>query len=501
MWINEIVAPNKLYECFEGLDSYLCIQHPRFVKYLDLGCTTVRLLGFSDEFLGHIQKQLTFVVRDSAEKFDATIVLFKDDFQTIVKNIHFDFNPAKNLPLRIKLLTAKDKIGDVYLFSETYSKIKPVFSVETGRGFLNAFNAVTNTYYYGVRNLDPEEFIKEGHLFVQILNKILKSNTTNLVHGALVGMNNNGILFCARGQRGKSTLTVLSMMRGFEYVSDDYLTLQKEGSTVYSYPIYSIITLSPRMYNELYEELSGSRFVSNNARKDKYVINIKNFHGQFKTKYPVKFCMFPEIVADKEPSIVPCSSAEKGRAIVQLVHSTVIQMQDINDLKTIKKLFDMVKEYSFYKINLCNDIEKNTALLKKFSENYHEEKLDQPLNERMLIDITFDYANMLDVQNMCLLNMNKSVTNIYENLLRGVDKNKIIAELQKDAKMPSHIGKIINTLTDILEERELLPKNRAIDETAQPVINFNFIKEENYYFSFVEFNNDYTINLLDIKEN
>lgn len=501
MRIFEQITKEKLQECFQGLDTYLDIEHPRFVKYLDLGCKVVRILGMSDEFLGHINKQLTFVVRNYAENFDATIVPFKDDFQTIINRIHRIYDPEKNRSLRVELLVKKDQITDIYFFDQNYSKVKPIFYIEAGRGFLNAYNEDTNTYYYGVKNLDPEEFIKEGHLFVQNLNNILKSDTTNLVHGALVGMNNNGILFCARGQRGKSTLTVLSMIRGFEYVSDDYLTLKKEGHTLYSYPIYSIITLSPRMYNELYDELNGSRFVSNNGRKDKYIINIQNFHKQFKIKYPVKFCMFPEIVADKEPSIVPCTSAEKGRAIVQLIQSTVSQMQDIRDIKTITKLFNMVKVYSFYKINLCNDIEKNTACLKLFTENYKEEKLDQDLNERMLVDITFDIANILDTQTMHILQMDKSVTNIYENLLCGVDKDDIIAALKHDENMPQNITEIINAIVILAEERELLSKERVIKKNIKARINFDFIKEENYHFSFIEFNDMTVVNLLEIKEN
>lgn len=496
MILSKTLYQDKLQEYFCGIDKYLDIENPLYVKYLDLGCKTVRLLGFSDEFLGHIRKQLTFVVRDNSEKFDATLVLFQDDFKSFAKSIHDDLDFAKNFHLRIKLLRTKDKITKSNFFEDNYSKIHPVFSLDFVRGFLTAYNQKTNTYYYGVKNLEPEKFIEEGHLFVQFLNKILKDKTTNLVHGALIGMNNNGILFCARGQRGKSTLAVLSMMRGFEYVSDDYLTLKKEGNILYSYPIYSIITLSPRMYNELYDDLNGSRFVSNNARKDKYVINIQNFHGQFKTKYPVKFCMFPEIVADKEPSIVPCSCAEKGRAIVQLIQSTVSQMQDIRDTKTIAKLFDMVQNYPFYKINLCNDIEKNTKLLREFTENYSEEKLNQPLNERMLVDITFDIANILDTQKMCILNMNKTVTNIYENLLNGAAKDDIIACLKKDTNMPQHMEQIINTLAALLEERELLSKNRAINKTEPVSINFDFIKEEKYRFSFIEYAEEKNINLL-----
>ena len=171
---------------------------------------------------------------------------------------------------------------------------------------------------------------------------------------------------CARGQRGKSTLAVLAMMEGFEYVSDDYLTLEKEREDLYAHPIYSIITLSPRMYNELYDKLDGARFISNNARKDKYVINISNFHHQFKKKYPIKLCLFPEIVLDKSPSIKKCTKQEKGRAITHLIHSTIFQMNDIHDINTVEKLIKMVEKYEFYKINLCNDIFKNMECLRNF---------------------------------------------------------------------------------------------------------------------------------------
>ncbi len=159
-----------------------------------------------------------------------------------------DFTPRENLRLRIELLASKQKQYQISIIDEEYSKHNPIFDIDPFRGFFNAYDKNTNTYYYGVRNLEPEEFIKEGHIFVQMFNKIVKTETSNLVHGAVVGMDNQGILFCARGQRGKSTLAVLAMMKGFEYVSDDYLVLEKDEDKLYSHPIYSIITLSPRMY-------------------------------------------------------------------------------------------------------------------------------------------------------------------------------------------------------------------------------------------------------------
>ena len=341
------------------------------VLYLDLGVKTVRMLCYSEEFVPHIKKQLAYTLRENADRYNSTIILWKEkDIKQLYKHIAPECNPKYNLRLRIDMLMNKKTFDDLWIFDDKYSVNKPLLSVDIDQGVVNSFDSENETYFYGVENLEPEEFIKQGHIFVQILNNILKSENTNLIHGACVGLNNQGILFCARGQRGKSTLAVLAMMEGFEYVSDDYLTLEKEGNTLYSHPIYSIITLSPRMYNELYDKLDGTKFISNNARKDKYVLNISNFHNRFKKKYPIKMCMFPEIVSDKEPSIRECTSQEKGRAITHLVHSTVFQMNDKHDLKTIKKLMNMVKDFPFYKINLCNNIYRNVECLRDFFKEY-----------------------------------------------------------------------------------------------------------------------------------
>lgn len=364
-----MIIKNIKSEYFEGVNEYLENKSVCFVKYINLGCKTVRLISLSDKFIPLIEKQLTYSLQDETSDYDATIIVWEEnDFENLPAKISPDFTPRQNLRLRIELLASKQKQYQISIIDEEYSKHNPVFDIDPFRGFFNAYDKNTNTYYYGVRNLEPEEFIKEGHIFVQMFNKIVKTETSNLVHGAVVGLENEGILFCARGQRGKSTLAVLAMMQGFEYVSDDYLVLEKAGDRLYSHPIYSIITLSPRMYNELYDELEGTRFVSNNARKDKYVINIANYHKQFRKCYPINICMFPEITSNPEPSITRCTNQEKGRAITHLIHSTIIQTQDRHDIKTVKKLMNFVKDFEFYKINLCPDIYKNVEYLKTFIE-------------------------------------------------------------------------------------------------------------------------------------
>jgi hypothetical protein len=346
----------------------------QFVKFLDLGTHVVRLVNYSAAFTPHIEKQLTYVLKDAAPREpDATLVVWQEkDFATLSAALDDRCNPGKIPLLRVRKF-ATGSIPDwelqnlrfLQVFDESYSRHHPLVNIDIWGKIVAAHNPATNTYYYAPENLEPEEFIKQGHIFVQTFNKILKSASTALVHGAAVGLDGKGILLCARGQRGKSTLAVRAMLDGFDYVSDDYLVLGKEDSGLYAWPIYSIITLSPMMYGDLYATLDA-KFVSNNARKDKYVFNIACCHDRFAPRYPIQLCMFTQIVADAEPSMVACTQAARGRAVVQLVHSTVNQMGDRHDIGSIRKLMRFVEHFPFYQINLCRDIEKNLRLLRDF---------------------------------------------------------------------------------------------------------------------------------------
>lgn len=345
MFVKSRISDVKLLDYIKTKSSH------KTILYLNLGVKNIRLICYSEQFISHIKKQLAYVVCDNVSDYDATIVLWQEnDVENLYEN--------KDLHMQVEAAGAK---GITYIV--------------TNENTIILYAPDSETYFYGVKNLDPEEFAKEGHIFVQILNKILKTENTNLVHGACIGLDNIGILFCARGQKGKSTLAVLSMLEGFEYVSDDYLILEKDNNKLFAYPIYSIITLSPRMYNELYDKLEGARFLSNNARKDKYILNIENFHGRFMKKYPIELCMSLEFTSEQEPFICECTQQEKGSAVTQMIHSTVLQMHDMQDVKTVKKIIDMINDYKFYKINLCNDIYKNVNCLRDFIKEYANDKL------------------------------------------------------------------------------------------------------------------------------
>ena len=488
------LTKEEIASIYMNIDLYLAQKEIKWTKYVDLGCKIVKLVSYSNEFLPLVEKQLTFVLKDKSEHFDDTLIIWNEnDILKFTKNV-VEQNSKINTKVKFEKVYRKAKrvecndkeLYNIQVYNNSFSETKPAIDFQTLRGFVFGNNKENHTYYYGVNNLEPEEFIKEGHIFVQFFNNILKTETSNLVHGAVIGYNGNGICFCARGQRGKSTLSVLSMMKGFEYVSDDYLILHQDNKgQLLSSPIYSIITLSPVMYNRLYDYMKGSQFVSNNARKDKYVFNISNYHNTFKSNYPIKLCIFPEIVTDKDPSIRPCTLEEKGRAIVQIIQSTLMQTADLSENWTVKKLMNMVKDLPFYKLNLCWDIDRNTEFLREFMNNFNtlENKIIE--TPKIAVDITFDLANILNTEAGIIYSMNKFATNLYENLLKGVSVENISSELKNIVQNNNKIIEEFNIFIQELKEKEIFIQSNKSNKKAE--INLDFAKEDNYKLSFIEY--------------
>jgi hypothetical protein len=364
-------AVDDVRETFRRLEARANVSGPlEWVRYLDLGTHVVRLVNYSKGFTPHVEKQLSYVLREDAEEFDVTLVIWQElDFDTLAMDIWHKHKIQ--LLTRVKRLALKNKNlqidGDKQLqvFDNKYSKWHPIVDVNPWGKVVSAHDAENKTYYYAVADLRPEEFIKHGHIFVQTFNKILKTTTTALAHGAAISLNGKGVLLCARGQRGKSTLAVKAMMDGFGYVSDDYLVLEKKNDDLLARPIYSIITLAPKMYGDLYDTFLG-KFVSNNARKDKYVFNIDNYHFRFKSSCKIDMCMIPQITQNDEAVVLECNNVSKGRAITQLIHSTINQMGDQHDITFVRKLLHFVQYMPFYQINLCRDVMKNNSCLRKF---------------------------------------------------------------------------------------------------------------------------------------
>lgn len=335
-----------------------CIREELF---LDLGgVRTMKVACCHPDAATMVRRQLAWSLTGPVANPDTILYFWEEpdlsDFHRRVLGLDFDRNPGDDY-----LLLVRKESGRLVPFAEF-----------TGGNAVRLW--YDNQYFCAVRSMEPEALLKEGHLFVKQLYRALDTPSTHLIHGACVGIGGSGILMCARGAKGKSTLSVTAMLRGFDYVADDYLMLEKDGAALSASPLYSIITLSPMMYNALYDDLGEARFVSNSARGDKYVLDIAAYGAALKRHYPIRACMFPEIVPDAEPSVVACTPQEKGRAITHMIHSTLGQMNDEGNAATVRKLIGMLSGLDFYRIRLSPDIFRNAGCLRDFIQESYIDK-------------------------------------------------------------------------------------------------------------------------------
>lgn len=346
-----------------------CPDHSCQSCYLDLaGLKVVRLVVGDPAAMSLIRRELCWILREPVENPDATIYLWKEPD---VKAFAERFAGHR---------TISDPNEEFLLFKVINQLSTSVQTWPSGQVNLlggSVHLADGDTFFYGFEDFSPDRWIAEGHVFVQMLFRILNETpAAKLVHGACVGMNDKGLLLCARGQKGKSTLAVTAMLEGFDFVSEDYLILEKSGDGLLASPIYSIITLSPFMYDKLYDRLGKARFVGVSSFKGKYVFDISEYKDRLKRRYPVKACLFPEITPDAtEPRVELCGQEEKNRAITHMAHSTLFQMwsqglkQKQLDQEFMLSIIGMLKGLDFYKIILTPDIFKNAGCLKSFVES------------------------------------------------------------------------------------------------------------------------------------
>ena len=353
-------------ECrIQALKKHITDSFPvEDVLYVNLGdLRTVRIISFYPETSGIIRRQFKMSLTTPVEKPDAVIWLWREtgckDFLSRVLRIKEEENSGEG------------NWHEIFHFSDKQEML-PMASIDPS-GEWGVHISYNNEYFFGLDGLSPETWFKEGHFFVQALFRILNLPTSSLVHGACVGLNGSGVLLCARGGGGKSTLTVKAMLEGFEYVSDDYMILDMDRGNLYASPIYSFVALSPHMYNEMYDDLNKAHFLGISSWKGKYVLDISDYADRFRRHYPVKAMLFPEIDVDSErPSIVKCSTAEKGKTIVQIAHSTLSQMGfkgfvgDQKDSDFIRKTIVMLNGLECFRIVLSKDLVANVDCLSDF---------------------------------------------------------------------------------------------------------------------------------------
>ena len=176
-----------------------------------------------------------------------------------------------------------------------------------------------------------------------------------------------------------------------------------------------------------------------------------------------------------------------------------MQMRDLGDHETICKLFKMIESLPFYKFNLSSNIAENTRYLKSFLDHELPAISSLKLN-RMLLDITFDLANILDTDTFTFYSFNAFATNVYEMLLAGIPPEELIKQVRDFSDENSDITDELKAFIQALNQKKLTQVG-SLEVPLRKELNTNILKTCKYKLSLLEFDTQKTRELVNKKGN
>jgi hypothetical protein len=306
---------------------------------------TLLTIDVYDSFLAkQIDTQLSYIQQlqhNDLQNTNACLVIYRDNFASLVTA------PAS----KCKFFSLEQKDDE---------NTSIILNLELG--FMTARCTETNTFYWACNDSLEERVRRMGHLFVHQFFEIVQNSEQALLHAASVGIDNKGVLIGARGGGGKSTLAISAMLGGFRYVSDDYSIISRKNSTIYAHPVYSVVNLFPEM-QEKFKDLKTKYVWNSYWQPKKETLDISAHHSSFVEQLPIKAIIFPKICAVEKPSI---EAMERGKAMVQMIHSTIMQLGRQNQGDYIKIVMSLLQDLPFYQINLSPDLLANVECLRQF---------------------------------------------------------------------------------------------------------------------------------------
>lgn len=237
-------------------------------------------------------------------------------------------------------------------------------------------------YYICIEKDKSDLFETYSHAMIVSLFRWAIQNGMMLLHAAAVGVDGTGVLLGGYGGKGKSTLSVACLRSGLQFVSDDYTLLRKvapsaggdacanDGSAaavlpIMAEPLYRTVCLNPDMAELLNMDLPVLRTYE--WRGDKRLYDASSC--AFAEHLPIKGIVIPQFDpriagdADRPSEII---AVHPGRAITQIVHSSLTQFSVMRETSLVKEMLSYLSGLPVYRFVLGEDPMANAMVLERF---------------------------------------------------------------------------------------------------------------------------------------
>lgn len=199
----------------------------------------------------------------------------------------------------------------------------------------------------------------ENHLLMRQIRHMLYHTSHFFMHGAVVGLDDYGVMISGLSGAGKSTLAAWCAHLGMDFVGDDRVVISMQNGQPIANPVYTTVSTSEQIAD------FPARVVATNIDRAK---DIFVFNPEFKFRHdiPIRAIIEPMRGNYDTPRIVTAPRAGIMAKIVMdysnmgcLINSP----NPINDWHDISKLFQGVE---FYHLHLGRSIADNANAICEF---------------------------------------------------------------------------------------------------------------------------------------
>jgi len=136
-----------------------------------------------------------------------------------------------------------------------------------------------------------------------------------VTHAALVGRNDKGIVVTGRGGSGKTTTSAAALLRGFDFVSDDYVCMSKQGARFVGETLFASLMLDVGHIRRFPKLAEAALFPPSDLETKAVVYPMRLFPGQVQRSMNIVAVIVPLLSDHAETRLAPMSKAAALRAL------------------------------------------------------------------------------------------------------------------------------------------------------------------------------------------
>lgn len=187
-----------------------------------------------------------------------------------------------------------------------------------------------------------------------LLSWWLAARGANLVHGAAVGRPGSGCLIVGRGGSGKSTTSLLSLLAGLGFASDDYVVVQRDrqGRGPYVHSAFGSGKLDNAQCLR-FPELADAVVNPQRLPDEKAVFLVNRYApDRMAASMPLRAVLVPRITGLPDTDVVPTSPMA---ALAALAPSTIFQLPGAPEAE-LSAMAALVRSVPVFALRLGTDL-------------------------------------------------------------------------------------------------------------------------------------------------